>query len=811
MVLRIRRIIQNTTITNNFIMKKLFTAAIAICLLQPLTGFSQEKKESKAASKEKKAVLNQGLFSVEKNGKSYFFEIPDSIIGRLFLSVTRYTATPAEAGVYAGEQSGQQTLYWEKGANDKLFLRSNILYNKADSLESIDKAVTLSNEDPIIAGFEIKKHENGRYRIDVTSFLLDDNSFSVPSYLKEAYQLRNQNGELSYIDTIKTYPINTEIRLVRTYNTGSRGTLAGNATGCVTFGMNTSFVLLPEEPMRARLFDQRIGYFTDDYNVFSDDQQAVSRKTFVTRWRLEPKDEDIEKMKKGELVEPKKPIVFYIDPATPKKWRSYLIKGVEDWRVAFEQAGFKNAIYGKEWPENDSTMSMEDARYSVIRYLASDIPNAYGPQVHDPRSGEIIESHIGWYHNVISLVHDWYMIQAGAIDKRARKMNFDDELMGELIRFVSSHEVGHTLGLRHNFGSSSLTPVDSLRNKEWVEKHGHTASIMDYARFNYVAQPEDNIGTAGIYPRIGDYDKWAIEWGYRPTWETTDSESDRYEMDLVTKERMSKNKRLWWGDGEVYARHDPRCQTEDLGDNSMKASDYGIKNLKRILPNLPNWTYYGSDIDSKNLHKIYNAAADQFIRYIGHVCGNIGGTFRNFKTIDEKGDIYKEESLSQQREALEWIDKNVFTEPTWLSNQAYTSRFTANKQFITDRIGNYTINVLTDKISRMPSTYPSALFLSDITSKLFKETKSLNKLTPYRRNLQQTLLTQLVNKYKNISSASETKVALLSTLKNIKSIVRKAASSTANSDDRMHYQMLNEYIEKCLGFNSAQDNVSYMF
>ena len=254
---------------------------------------------------------------------------------------------------------------------------------------------------------------------------------------------------------------------------------------------------------------------------------------------------------------------------------------MEDWQKAFEQAGFKNAIIAKEWPKDRPDMSLEDARFSVIRYLASPIPNAYGPNVHDPRTGEIIESHIGWYHNVMKLVHDWYMVQAGAVDPRARKQEFDEELMGQLIRFVSSHEVGHTLGLRHNMGASAATPVEKLRDKAWVEKHGHTSSIMDYARFNYVAQPEDNISSEGIFPRINDYDKWAIQWGYSYFPNAKSEKEERKILNDLTVKTITGNRRLWFG-GEGHD-NDPLALTEDLSDDVMKASDYGLKNLRRVV------------------------------------------------------------------------------------------------------------------------------------------------------------------------------------------------------------------------------------
>ena len=328
------------------------------------------------------------------------------------------------------------------------------------------------------------------YVIDVSKFLKDKtfvNSIDPGSSISKSV---NINGLRDfYIESVHAYPINVEISISK--NTESR--MPGLPPGSpVTLETHTSFIELPEKPMEQRAWDPRVGFFADGVYAFDDRQQKTEERRFILRWRLEPRDEDREKWEHGELVEPKKPIVIYIDPSTPKQWRPYLIKGINDWQKAFEQAGFKNAIIGKEWPEYNPLMQMDDARYSFINYLPSETENAYGPNIHDPRSGEIIQTHIGWYHNVMQLLHDWYVVQAAAVDPRARHAEFDSELMGELIRFVSSHEVGHTLGLRHNFGSSSLTPVDSLRSKRYLDTHGHTASIMDYARiFDYVAQPED--------------------------------------------------------------------------------------------------------------------------------------------------------------------------------------------------------------------------------------------------------------------------------------------------------------------------------
>jgi ribosomal protein S18 acetylase RimI-like enzyme len=524
-------------------------------------------------------------------------------------------------------------------------------------------------------------------------------------------------------------------------------------TGAVTLELNNSFVLLPKTPMRKRLFDPRVGYFASEYTVYGDDQQRVETSRFIHHWKLEPKDEDIEKWKRGELVEPKKQIVYYIDPATPKKWRPYLIAGINDWQAAFEKAGFKNAIVGREWPENDPGMSLEDARFSVIRYFASDIENAYGPNIADPRSGEILESHIGWYHNVMKLVHDWYMLQTAAVDPRARRMKFDDALMGDLIRFVSSHEVGHTLGLRHNMGSSSRTPVEKLRDKAWVEANGHTASIMDYARFNYVAQPEDNIGIRGLYPRIGDYDKWAIQWGYKGLPDTKNEEEDKKILNQLTIDSLKANPRLWFGgEGQNF---DPRAQTEDLGDNSVKASEYGIKNLKRILPALPEWTKEEAD-QYDNLEEMYEQVVGQFSRYMGHVAKNVGGIYETFKSIEQTGDVYEPTPKTIQKEAVDFLNKQLFITPVWLLNKDILNKF--SNPAATELVGTVQANTLNSLLSsarlfRMAvcsgrfgaGTYGADELLTDLKKGVWGELTTGSSIEIFRRNLQKTYIDALVS------------------------------------------------------------------
>ncbi|MBC7554696.1 MAG: zinc-dependent metalloprotease, partial [Taibaiella sp.] len=707
-----------------------------------------------------KAVTKQGLFTVHKVEDKWYFEIPDSLIGREMMVTTRYSKVAGGGGVYAGEMENQQTIVWEKGPYKNIFLRVVTVISQADSTNEIYKAVNNSNLNPIAEVFEIKAFgkDSNSVVIDVSDFFKDDNQpVSIGAFTKKRFNLSSQVKDRSYIQNINTYPINTEVRVVRTFNSTpsfipqtapspfpSTTLPAAYATGAVTVEMNNSFILLPKVLMPKRMYDPRVGYFADDYVVFSDIQQKADNNVFICRWRLEAKDEDMEKWKRGELVEPKKPIIYYIDPATPKKWRPYLIQGINDWQIAFEQAGFKNAIMGKEWDGKDSVANLEDARYSVLRYLPSDIANAYGPNVHDPRTGEILESHIGWYHNVMKLVHDWYMVQAAAVDPKARKMEFDDELMGQLIRFVSSHEVGHTLGLRHNMGSSSRTPVEQLRNKAWVEAHGHTASIMDYARFNYVAQPEDNIAEAGLFPRIGDYDKWAIRWGYKSTFAANEKE-DKKIVNKWIVDSLKANPRLWFGTESNPV--DPRSQTEDLGDNSMKASAYGIKNLKRIITMLPEWTSEEGD-KYENLRTMYGALVGQYNRYMYHVAKNVGGVYETPKSVEQIGEVvYEPTPKAIQMEAVTFLTKQLFETPEWLLDRKILNNI--SNPVGVEMVNNVQVNVLNSllspaRLARMSAdinrfgtknTYPLDKMMDDVMKGIWRELSSHKAIDGHRRNL----------------------------------------------------------------------------
>ena len=652
----------------------------------PVPGFNAPKQGPKPYKEiiTDKAVSHQGLFSVHKVEDKWYFEIPDSLLKREFMAITRFSKTAAGGGIYGGELANQQTLAWDKGPAHSLFLRVVTLVSMADSTNKIYKAVKNSSVDPIAAAFEIKAYgkDSASVVIDVTDFFKGDNLIiSIPQGIKSRMRLGGLASDRSYIEHINTYPINTEVRSVKTFSSGGGlGAPFGlsfssptDAAGAVTLELNTSFILLPSLPMPKRLFDSRVGYFADDYVVYSDEQQKIENQEFIVRWRLEPKPEDREKWLHGELVRPAKPIIYYIDPATPRKWVPYLIQGVNDWQQAFEKAGFREAIQAREWPESDTTMSLEDARYSVLRYFASDVENAYGPNVHDPRSGEIIESHIGWYHNIMEILHDWYMIQAGAVDPRARKMHLDDSLMGQLIRFVSSHEVGHTLGLRHNMGSSSTVPVEKLRDKNWLDVHGHTPSIMDYARFNYVAQPDDNIPEIDLFPRIGEYDRWAIRWGYG----YAGGKDPKDESKILNRwiiDSLQANPRLWFG-GEGF-NQDPRSQTEDLGDNSIKASEYGVRNLRRILPGLPEWTKEEGD-KYENLNEMYHQVTGQFSRYMSHVVKNVGGIYETFHSVEQAGDVYTPTPRQRQHDAVIFLNTQLFETPRWLLDETILNKISS--------------------------------------------------------------------------------------------------------------------------------------
>ncbi len=746
----------------------------SIAMAQPTTGGPRTDSTRRPASTglkpyreviTSKAISDAGLFWVHRVEDKYYFEIPDSLFGREILTVNRISK--ASAGMrapgsffgYGGDQIGQNVIRFEKGPNYKVFIRTISFAEYAkDSTSPMFTSVTNSNIQPITAAFDIKSlgRDSSGVVIEITDFINSDNEvLNFNSGLKPMLRLASLQSDKSYIVSVKSYPINVEIKTVKTYTRSPAPTTAGGfggggtGGGNMTMELNSSMVLLPKVPMQSRYFDSRVGYFTVGYTDFDVNPQGVKAISLVKRWKLEPKDEDWDKYKRGELVEPKKQIIFYIDPATPKKWIPYLVQGVNDWQGAFEKAGFKNAIVAKMAPtkEEDSSWSLDDARNSAIVYKPSDIANASGPSISDPRSGEIMESHINWYHNVMELVRNWYMIQAAPNDPRARQMLFPDELMGRLVRFVSSHEVGHTLGLRHNFGSSSSVPVENLRNKAWVDANGHTPSIMDYARFNYVAQPEDGLSGEELQARIGDYDRWAIEWGYRLFPEYTGPDAEKTKLNKWVMEKL-KNHRLWWGDGESN-QDDPRSQSEDLGDDAVKASLYGIKNLQRIIPELMQWTKE-ENADYENLGDVYNQVTGQFNRYMGHVSRNVSGIYKTPRVIEDTEPVYVYEPKAKQVEAVAFLNQQLFSTPTWLLRNEILERTGGNpltiigtmQDGVLNRLfGSYTLGkMIQAETSIGNNAYRMVDLFSDLKKGIWTELSTRKPIDIYRRNLQKSYI-----------------------------------------------------------------------
>lgn len=781
-------------------MKKLTTILLILVILIPIAGAQstdifkkKKKKKSKtevvdkgkadSIAKAKKSPLQpyarvitgkantmNGFFKVHYVEGKYFFEIPDSLFGRDILIVNRIVKAPVDkqkrkAG-YPGDHISDEVIRFEMGRDNKLFVRRiSYLEHSADTL-GLYQAVLNSNVQPIVATFPLKtirkEGDTKNYVVEMTDFIRKDNEmFSFSSRMKDNVGATSMIADASYIDTLKAFPKNIEVRTVRTFQRKSAMGSAMekmmayyyNSTGPMTYELNSSLLLLPKEPMKPRLFDSRVGYFAVGYKDFDENPHGVKYKANITRWRLEPKDEDKEKYLRGELVEPKKPIIIYIDPATPKKWVPYLIQGVNDWQIAFEKAGFKNAIIGKEAPTDDPTWSLEDARHSAIVYKPSDIPNASGPHVHDPRSGEILETHINWYHNVMSLLYNWYIVQAGAVDPGARKPQFDDELMGQLIRFVSSHEVGHTLGLRHNFGSSNTVPVEKLRDKAWVEANGHTPSIMDYARFNYVAQPEDNISRSGIFPRIGIYDKWAIEWGYRwmPEYATAEAEVPHMNKWIIGK--LKEDKRYMFG--TETDRNDPRNQNEDLGDDAMLAGTYGIKNLKRIMPEIMNWTHKPNEGYEKAT-ALYSNLVGQYSLYMGHVATNVAGIYSTPISV-EQTDVKAVEYVPKdiQKKAVAFLNKELFTTPSWLMDNNLSERtgtnpfnsiFRVQSNILKRLISSRTLDKMTNnELMNGSKAYTANEMFLDLKKSIWSDLRGGKKPDLSQRGLQKVYVNALIS------------------------------------------------------------------
>ena len=740
-------------------MKKLFYLPILFTLVFSLGTNAQKKDSTEKEKKPKKektyeeiitkdAITDDGLFKVHKVKDKYYYEIADSLLGRDMLMVTRIVKMATELPLNRHKMS-EQVLKWEKFDNN-IFLKQASYSKFANDSLPISIAVSNSNFEPIISSFKIavENKENNSHVIDVTSLYKSDiKIFGFPQSSRKGYKITSLDSKLSFIESIRSFPLNIETKHIKTYKSSN------SRNGQISMVLNNSMILLPKEPMKRRYFDQRVGWFTSAQTDYGIDNQEAETVRYLDRWRLEIKDEDIDKFKNGELVEPKKPIVYYLDPATPEKWRKYLKDGIEDWNVAFEAAGFKNAVIVKYPPtkEEDPDWSPEDVRYSTVRYLASPSLNANGPHVSDPRSGEIIESDINWYHNVMKLLRNWYFVQTAAVNPDSRDVEFKNEVMGELIRFVSSHEFGHTIGLPHNMGSSSAYPVDSLRSATFTKKYGTSPSIMDYARFNYVAQPGDE-GVALMpsqwnTPNVGVYDIYSVKWGYKPILDVSVEE----EKSILKSWIMEKANDLKYRFGS--AGIDPSSQTEDLGNDAVKASEYGIANLKRIMPKLMEWTTKDGETYNE-LGYMYGQVLGQFGRYMGHVSNNIGGIYQYYKTSDQDGAVYTHVKKSRQQNCMNFLHSQLFETPKWMINKEILNKI----EFagITNRIRSTqsrTLNSLLDfgKMARLieneaingKNAYSLIEMMTDLRKGIFNEVYKNKTIDVYRRNLQLAYLDRI--------------------------------------------------------------------
>lgn len=730
------------------------------------TAKQNVKKETKPGPKTFQQLFGgnmnpgQGLFPVYKADDKYYFEIADSLIGRLVMAITRIAKAPTGAG-YGGQEVNRQVLQWEKGPDNKLFLRCVGFVNiSSDSTQSIFEAVQNSNVDPITGVFEIKAiRKDTSSIVDVTDFFKGDNQVvSLPSSYRQFYRFTGLMPDRSFIKKIKSFPINTEVVSVKTYGlaTGMPAPPSGpqapslptaSQAGVATLEINTSIILLPARPMRKRLADYRVGYFVDEYAVYADNSQRAQKETFIQRFRLEPKNaEDEQKARRGELIEPARPIIFYIDPATPRQYVKYFIQGVNDWNRSFEKAGWKNAIQGREWPLHDTSMSLDDARFNVIRYFASEIENAQGPRVHDPRSGEIIETHIYWYHNVINIFKHLYAIQVGHLDPRAQKADFDEELVGRIIRYVASHEVGHTIGLLHNHGASSAVSVKNLRDRNFLKEYGISPSIMEYARLNYVAQAEDSIALEDLWSKIGIYDDWAITYGYKLIFDKTDEYSEKEVLNQWLK--VNENNRMLRFGIEQHP-YDPSGNSEDLSDNPMEANEYGIRNLKKMLPLQILWTRQNGKF-SEYLNERYNMIVVQMNWYFSHVTKFIGGIYDNPKLSDDEGSVYQIVPRQLQKQAVDFLSRHLFDTPNWLLNKEIIGRIRPDNGV--NRIRELQESVLASvfAFSRMQRLIENAAadktaytlnnLFDDMQRTIWKELTTGKQIDVYRRNLQKAFV-----------------------------------------------------------------------
>lgn len=713
------------------------------------TKKSPFKKYSELITEE--AITDEGLFQVHSVGGKYYYEIPFDLLNADMLLVSRISKIAAGLGggyMNAGSKTNEQVVRWSRVQNN-IHLRSISFTNVASDSLPIQLSVQANNYDPILAAFKIEgfNPDSTAALIEVSDLFLSDNPAlsGLSDNMRKTYKVRNLDRSRSFISRMASFPQNIEVRHDMTYN--ATDPPSNSRTGTISMEMSQSMYLLPETPMQPRLYDERVGWFTIRQIDYGSEALKSDVKSYIRRWRLEPKDP--EAYARGELVEPVKPIVYYLDPATPEKWRPYFRQGIEDWQVAFEAAGFKNAIIAKDAPtkEEDPEWSPEDARYSTVRYVASTTRNAVGPSVSDPRSGEIIESDIIWYHNHLRSYRNRYMLETGAANPSARTLDTPEEEIGEMMRRVISHEVGHALGLPHNMKASYAYPTDSLRSATFTQKWGLAATIMDYTRYNYVAQPGDE-GVRWVR-MLGPYDEYAINWGYRYLPNANSAEEEKATLDSWIREKAGDPKYLFGG-GNSF---DPSSQTESVGDDPVKASRYGLANLKIVAPNLAKWTATPGE-NYTDLEELYGELIGVWTRFAGHVITNVGGVYEELKTTDQSGATYTPIAKSEQLESMKFLNEDVFTTPDWLLQKEILDNLEPTKAI--QAIENMQSRLLSsllrkDRLERMienealngAEAYSMTAMLSDLRKGLWSELSGAKDIDAFRRNLQRAHVERL--------------------------------------------------------------------
>jgi hypothetical protein len=699
------------------------------------------------------ATSQQGLFDVHRVGPRWYYEIPDSLLNKDMLLITQFVATPPEFSPFwnAGRNIAEQVVRWER-RGDRILLRS-VAYNAvaADSLP-IFQSVQANNFAPILRAFDIeaRSREGAGSVIEVTKLFEDD----VPAIsglsnaMRNQFRVRRLDPSRTYIDTMRSFPMNVEVLHTLTFDAAEPPSDSHAAT--VSMQLNQSMVLLPDEPMRPRFADHRVGWFTVNQIDYGLDEPKAATRSMIRRWRLEPSDP--EAYARGELVEPVKPIVFYIDPATPQEWREYIRLGIEDWQPTFETAGFRNAILARDVPQDDPDFSLADVRHSSVRYIASTTRNALGPSVSDPRSGEIISSDVIWYHNHLRSYRNGLILQTAAANPAARTMNLERDYLGEAVRAVIAHEVGHALGLPHNMIASSAYPVDSLRSPTFTEQFGVAPTIMDYARQNYIAQPED--GVTRFIRMIGPYDHYAINWGYRVIPEARTAEEEKPTLDNWVLSRADDPTFLF-GQPRGNPSWDPRAQTEDLGDDAIRASTYGMMNLRRVVPNLVAWTSTPGQ-DYSDLQELYMQLLGYYNQYVGHVMTNIGGVYETRKTTDQYGPVFEPVRVEYQRRAMRFLDEHVFNPPTWLNEPAILSRLepagsldrarALQARWLNTLLQDGRLSRMLDLETRYPAdAYPVRSMMDDLRRSLWSELQGGRTIDAHRRSLQRAHVERLIH------------------------------------------------------------------